>query len=544
MTRAAAGPNRAGAALLSVKNLAVALPEGGDRAFAVSDATFEMAAGETLCLVGESGSGKTVIADAIMGMLPPQLAVRSGTVELDRTPLPPQRSNAFNRIRGRHMSMIFQDAVASLDPVQRVGRQLEEILAVHGVPRPEWRGRILDILDAVRLPDPRNLIKAFPHQLSGGQAQRVVIAGALILEPALLIADEPTTAVDVTTQAKILKLIAALQKERGTSVLFITHDFGVVSQIADRICVLKGGEIVESGRAGAVLTAPRHPYTRTLLAAAAHRGGKAGSTGSKPILTVERLELTYRFGNMFDRRSVNAVRGISLELHEGKTLAVVGESGSGKSSVARCLLHLEKPDGGTIRFRGKDISAAKGRELRRLRSRIQIVLQDPYGALNPRQNIRSTIAEGPIIHGSRRADAVRQAERLMELTGLTTQAADRYPHEFSGGQRQRICIARALAVKPEILIADEALSALDVSIQAQILDLFRDLQRKLGFAMLFITHDLAVAAAIGDEILVIKDGEKVEGGSAADVFANPQSAYTKELVAAAPRFPFGQAVPS
>ncbi len=536
MDRQVAGPHRAGERLLSVSDLTVALPKGGDREYAVSGVSLDINAGETLCLVGESGSGKTVVADSIMGMLPSQLAFRSGVIELQGRALPPQRSKAFNSIRGRRMAMIFQDAAGSLDPVQRVGRQLEEILSVHGVPSSDWRSRILDILAAVRLPNPRNIVKAYPHQLSGGQAQRVVIAGALLLEPALLIADEPTTAVDVTTQAEILKLIAELQRERNASVLFITHDFGVVSQIADRICVMNEGEIVESGRAETVLRSPAHHYTRKLLAAASRSATGTDGENSPAVLSAERLRLTYRLGTFLDRRHVLAIRDVSFELRQGRTLAVVGESGSGKSSVARCLLRLENPDAGSIRYRGKDIAAMRGAELRNLRSKIQIVLQDPYGALNPRQKVRSAIAEGPIIHGFRRADAIKRAERLLELTGLTAQAAGRYPHEFSGGQRQRICIARALAIQPEILIADEAVSALDVSIQAQILDLFRDLQRRLGFALLFITHDLSVAAAIGNDILVIKEGSMVESGPVDEVFGNPKSEYTRELLAAAPSF--------
>ena len=530
------GPTRAGVKLLTINDLSVTLPRGGDREYAVSGVSLEIKTGETLCLVGESGSGKTVVADSIMGMLPPQLAVRSGIIELEGRQLPPQRSAAFNTIRGHRMAMIFQDAAGSLDPVQRVGKQLEEILSVHGVPSSEWHERILDMLAAVRLPHPQKMVKTYPHQLSGGQAQRIVIAGALLLDPALLIADEPTTAVDVTTQAEILKLIATLQRERNASVLFITHDFGVVSQIADRICVMNEGKIVESGRARQVLEAPTHHYTRKLLAAATRRASGKAVGDSPAVLSVERVKLTYRLGNFLERRHVRAIRDVSFELHQGKTLAVVGESGSGKSSVARCLLRLENPDAGSIRYRGQDIATMKGNELRNLRSRIQIVLQDPYGALNPRQKIRSAIAEGPVIHGLRRKDAIKRAEHLLELTGLTAQAADRYPHEFSGGQRQRICIARALAVQPEILVADEAVSALDVSIQAQILDLFRNLQKDLGFALLFITHDLSVAAAISNDILVIKDGYLVEGGPVDKVFGNPKTDYTKELLEAAPRF--------
>ena len=521
--------------VLSVDNLTVALPEGGDREFAVSGISFQAEAGETICLVGESGSGKSVIAQAIMGMLPRELPVASGAVRLQGDILPPQRSPAFNSIRSRRMAMIFQDAAASLDPVQRVGRQLEEILEVHGVPRPERRKQILAMLCSVRLDHPERMFRAYPHQLSGGQAQRIVIAGALLLDPALLIADEPTTAVDSTTQASILELISSLQESRSTSVLFITHDFGVVEQVADRICVMKDGKIVEAGRAAQVLRAPHHPYTRRLLAAANLRDQMPTAKGSSEVLTAENLDLVYRYGSFLNRRHLHAVRSVSLQLKEGQTLAIVGESGSGKSSIARCLLGLEPISGGTVRFRGTDVASLSAREYRRLRARIQVVLQDPYSALNPRQRIRSVISEGPIIHGCPASEARSRTERLLEMTGLPAQAGDRYPHEFSGGQRQRICIARALAVEPEVLIADEAVSALDVSIQAQILDLFRDLQQRLGFALLFITHDLWVAAAISNEILVLKDGEVVESGTVQEVFGNPRSGYTRSLLAAAPR---------
>ena len=525
-----------GKPLISVRNLTVALPVGGDREFAVKDISFDVSAGETRCLVGESGSGKTVAADSIMGMLPRKLEVRSGEITLEGRNLPKQRSREFNGIRGRKIAMIFQDAAASLDPVQKVGHQLEELLAVHGVPKSKWRARIHDALDAVRLPDPLEIFNAYPHQLSGGQAQRIVIAGALLHNPLLLIADEPTTALDVTTQAEILNLIASLQKERDTAVLFITHDFGVVSQIADSICVMKDGQIVEAGKAASILASPNHRYTRRLLDAAEYAGVRNFVGGSTPLLKAEKISLTYKRGSFLNRRRIPAVRKVSLELRQGKTVAIVGESGSGKSSIAKCLLRLEEVDAGRIAHRGTDITQIRGRALREVRSKIQVVLQDPFSALNPRQTIRSAIAEGPIIHGASRHEANERVDRLLELTGLSATAADRYPHEFSGGQRQRICIARALAVEPELLIADEAVSALDVSIQAQILDLFRDLQNRLGFALLFITHDLWVARAISDEVLVMKNGEIVESGPMSEVYGNSKSAYTRELLAAAPRF--------
>ena len=521
-------------AVISVEALSVALPEGGDRPLAIREVSLRIDPGETLCLVGESGSGKTVVAQSIIGMLPRALPVTGGRVLFRGRKLPAQRDSAFDSIRSVELAMIFQDAVTSLDPVQRVGRQLDEILAVHGTPRRERRANVLEMLEAVRLPEPHRIYKAYPHQLSGGQAQRIVIAGALILNPRLLIADEPTTALDVSTQAEILALITALQKERGTSVLFITHDFGVVSRIADRVAVMKEGRIVEEGPATRLLRKARHPYTRSLLAAA-RRGGEGQLRGTEPpVLEVEGAELTYRPGNVFARRRIQAVRGVSLSLRPGNTLAIVGESGSGKSSLARCILGLEQIDKGTIRFRGNDMSRMGGAELRALRKKIQMVQQDPYSALNPRQRVRDAIAEGPIIHRTPRRDALARAEELLSITGLSAHASGRYPHEFSGGQLQRICIARALALEPEVLVADEAVSALDVSIQVQILDLFRDMQRRFGFAMIFITHDLRVARAISGEILVMKNGKAVEAGRASEVFRKPRHPYTRALLAAAP----------
>ncbi len=520
--------------VVAVDGLSVALPRGGDRPLAVSEVRFEVAPGETLCLVGESGSGKSVVAQAIMGMLPPQLPVLAGEVSFRGAALPPQRDAAFLRLRSARMAMIFQDAAASLDPLRRVGHQLEEIAEVHGVPRAERRTRVGAMLRAVRLPDPERIARSYPHQLSGGQAQRIVIAGALLMEPDLLIADEPTTALDVTTQAEILALIDDLRAERGTAVLFITHDFGVVSDVADRIVVMRAGEVVEQGPAAALLAAPAHPYTRLLLDAARQRGAPRHAEASEPILVAEGLSLTYRTGGLLRGREVPAVRDVSLTLGRGRTIAVVGESGSGKSSLARCLLRLEDVDAGRIAFDGRDVTHLAGAELRALRRRMQVVLQDPLSALDPRQSVGDAIAEGPVIHGAPRAQAHARAAELLALVGLPPQSAARHPHEFSGGQRQRICIARALALDPGVLIADEAVSALDVSVQRQVLDLFRDLQARLGFAMVFITHDLRVAAAIADEVIVMKDGRVVEEGPIARVFAAPRDPYTAALLNAAP----------
>ncbi len=520
--------------VLTVRDLTIGLPSGADRELAVADIDLAIGPGETLCLVGESGSGKSVVAQAIMGMLAPVLPMTSGTIALQGKQNPPQRSAAYNALRGPRVAMVFQDAISSLNPIQRIGRQLEEILQVHGVPRQERRKRVMDMLAAVLLPDPERAYRSYPHEMSGGQAQRVVIAGALLLNPALLIADEPTTALDVTTQAEILDLIEKLKADFNTAVLFITHDFGVVADIADHVVVMKDGRIVEAGSASAVLKNPQHDYTKRLLRAAALDTRAATASDEDFILDVRDLSLTYRRGMFFNRTEVAAVRDVTFGLRKGQTLAVVGESGSGKSSLAKCLLRLQDVDSGKILFKGQDVTTLKGAGLRKFRSKVQVVLQDPFGALDPRFKTIDAVAEGPIIHGMPKSEARARAMDMLELVGLTPQAGERYPQEFSGGQRQRICIARALVLEPELLIADEAVSALDVSIQVQILDLFADLQKRLGFSMVFITHDLHVAAAISDEVLVMQHGRVVEQGATADVFANPQKPYTSDLLQAAP----------
>ncbi|WP_166486233.1 dipeptide ABC transporter ATP-binding protein [Jannaschia sp. CCS1] len=522
------------APLLSLNNLTVALPSGGDRPEAVSGITLAVAPGETLCLVGESGSGKSVIGQAILGMLPHALPVTAGRIELAGAGMPPQRDPGFAKIRSTQIAMIFQDAGASLNPVRTIGAQLSEILAVHGIAKPNRMPRVLEVLRDVALPEPERIARSYPHQLSGGQAQRAVIAAALLLEPKLLIADEPTTALDVTTQAEILSLIARLKTEHDLAVLFVTHDFGVVAEIADRVAVMQEGVLVEIGTAQDVLERPQHPYTQKLIAAVAPDPRQRDGAGETVILQATDVNLVYRSGFLGTRKALHAVKDVSLRIAEGQTVAVVGESGSGKSSLARCLLRLEETESGSIRFKGTEISDVTGHALRQLRRSIQVVLQDPFSALNPRQTILSAVAEGPIIHGMATDAAHKKAAELIELVGLSAQAGARYPQEFSGGQRQRICIARALALEPELLIADEAVSALDVSIQAQILDLFADMQRRFGFAILFITHDLAVARAIANEILVMKSGEIVESGPAGRVFDAPDHPYTKALLAAAP----------
>jgi peptide/nickel transport system ATP-binding protein len=437
------------------------------------------------------------------------------------------------------MSMIFQEPMTALNPVLRCGEQIDEVLGFHTPLSPaERRARILEIVRDVRLPDPERMIASYPHQLSGGQRQRIMIAMALVLNPQLLIADEPTTALDVTTQAQILELIKELQREHGTGVLFITHDFGVVAEIADRVAVLRRGQLVEFGPARELLAHPQHEYTRMLIAAVPsltprHR---AVATGARTVVATRGLAKTYVRGGWWRRHGtdVTAAAGVSLDIRQGETLGIVGESGSGKSTVARCIARLIEPSAGQITLDGVDIATLGARALRPLRRRVQIVFQDPYRSLNPRRTVGESIIEGPMNYGVTRDAALGNARRLLELVRLDPGSLDRYPHQFSGGQRQRVCIARALAIEPDLLIADEAVSALDVSVQAQVLALLDEIRQRLNLAMLFITHDLRVAAQVCDRVAVMQHGRIVESGPIVDVFANPQHEYTKALFAAAP----------
>lgn len=525
--------------ILALSDVTIALPQGSDRAHAVRNLSLNVSAGECVCLVGESGSGKSVTGMAALGLLPAALRHVSGTIAFDGAPLDPA-------LRGREIGMIFQEPTASLDPIMRVGDQIEEVLLVHGLRgRAARRARALELLRAVQLPDPERIHRAYPHQVSGGQAQRIVIAMALAFDPKLLIADEPTTALDVTTQAEILQLVRGLQRERGAGLLFITHDLGVVADIADHVIVMQQGVAVEEGPAAQVLSNPSHPYTRKLLAALPRRRAPRpiAKPLPEPVLEARGVTVTYRTAKgLFGHSEVAAVRDVSLTLRRGQTHGIVGESGSGKSSLMRALLHLEPRDAGTVCIQGTDTEQWGTRLPRHIRQRLQIVLQDPYTALNPRQRIGDTVAEAARIHGASSEEAQNRAKALLENVGLSEQAFQRYPHEFSGGQRQRICIARALATEPDILIADEAVSALDVSIQAQILALFRDLQERLGFAMLFVTHDLRVASAICDEITVMRSGSVVEQGPMEQIFDTPSAPYTRSLLAAIPGNA-GQATP-
>ena len=528
-------------ALLEIEGLKVALPEGADRALALDGLSLTVAPNEIVCLVGESGSGKSLTAGAVMRLLPePHVRMVGGTIRFQGTELATLTPRQMRDIRGARISMIFQEPMTALNPQKTVGWQIEEVLRVHtDLDRKARRARVLDILDQVHIPDPASTINAYPHQISGGQRQRVMIAMALVLEPALIIADEPTTALDVTTQKQVLRLIREMQERLGTGVLFITHDFGVVAEIADRVAVLRHGIMVEHGPAAQVLNAPQHPYTQSLVAAVpALTPPPARPWQQVPeVLRVEGLRKTFPAKGGFlglGRKAVDAVKGVSFTLHQGETLGIVGESGSGKSTVSRCVTRLLRSDGGEIVLGGIDICRAGPQQMRSLRRDIQMIFQDPMASLNPRRRVLETVAQGPIAHGVPVAEAHRRARELLEMVGLNPNAADRFPHEFSGGQRQRIGIARALAMRPKVIVADEPVSALDVSVQAQVLELLADLRARLSLSLLFVTHDLRVAAQLCDRVAVMSRGEIVEQGATAELFANPRHPYTQSLLAAIP----------
>ncbi|MDO5757131.1 MAG: ABC transporter ATP-binding protein [Rhodobacterales bacterium] len=526
--------------LLQIRDLAIALPEGADRPYAAKDISFDLSAGEILCIVGESGSGKSMSANAVMGLLPQGVKPVAGTITFDGKPILGLTEREMLKLRGSRISMIFQEPLSALNPLMRVGAQISEVFEAHGaLTGTERRARALQLLEEVGIPDPQAAIRAYPFQLSGGQRQRVMIAMALALEPDILIADEPTTALDVTTQAQILKLIEDLRHRRGMAVIFITHDFGVVADIADRVIVMQTGQIVETGTADEVLLKPQHPYTRALIDAIPRltRRRETAEQTRAPILNVEGLTKTFSTGSgsfFGKRRVVKAVQDVNFQLYAGETIGIVGESGSGKSTVGRCIVRLLTPDAGRVMVDGANIAEMSGADLRSRRRQLQMIFQDPYSSLNPRARVSRILTEGLIAYGTPRRQAQDKARELLELVGLDASAMKRFPHEFSGGQRQRIGIARALALEPKIIIADEAVSALDVSIQAQVLDLLADLKTRLDLSMLFITHDLRVAARICDRIIVMQKGRIVEAGAAGKVLHQPDTEYTQSLLDAIP----------
>jgi peptide/nickel transport system ATP-binding protein len=525
--------------VLAIQNLHVALPPGADRAYAVENISLSIEAGKTLCVVGESGSGKSVMATAVMGLLAKELKVAQGSITLSDENLLQAAPKRLRDLRGRSMGMVFQEPMTALNPVMRCGDQIEELLKTHTDWSAEKRQQeVLAILERVKLPEPARMMRSYPHQLSGGQRQRIVIAMACILKPALLICDEPTTALDVTTQKEILKLIDELQREQGSAVLFITHDMGVVAEIADDVLVMNQGKAVELGDADQVLKNPQQPYTQMLLAAVPSMqppSPKPEPTG-EPLLKAERVGKTYISRDWLGRaRHTQALQDASVQLRAGETVGIVGESGSGKSTLARCVMRLIDPTEGDIFWGASNIATSKESQLRALRSHIQVVFQDPNRSLNPRRKIADSLIEGAMNFGVSRADALLAASQMLEKVKLPQESLARYPSQFSGGQRQRLAIARALMCKPQVLVADEAVSALDVSVQAQILQLLREVQAELGLGLLFITHDLRVAAQLCDRVIVMHQGRIVEQGRTADLYANPQQDYTKRLFDAAPK---------
>ncbi|MEA2837176.1 MAG: peptide/nickel transport system ATP-binding protein ddpF [Bradyrhizobium sp.] len=524
--------------ILTLEALSVRLPAGADRPHALSDVSLSVAANEILCVVGESGSGKSIMANSIMRLLPNEVAIDGGRVMFEGHDLAAATTAEMRNVRGAGIAMIFQEPMTALNPLRTIGDQIGEMFSIHtDLSKAEIHARVLALLEDVRIPDPGVAARAYPHELSGGQRQRAMIAMALALDPRVLIADEPTTALDVTTQAQILALIRDLQKRKKTAVLFITHDFGVVAEIADRVVVMQHGLIVEQGDADSVLNNPRHPYTQQLIAAVPPLTAPPSRKLSDDIiLTIDNVSKTYRTGGFLGRgaRVTPAVKSVSLKLPRGATLGIVGESGSGKSTLARCIVRLIDPDTGSIVLEGKDWAKMTRKNVRGQTRHIQMVFQDPFASLNPRRKAAELVAQGPIVHGTPRAKAIADAKELFALVGLDPSAGDRFPHEFSGGQRQRIGLARALALRPDVLVADEPVSALDVSVQAQVLKLLAELRRRFGLSIVFITHDLRVAAQICDLVAVMKDGEVVEQGLAGDVFGHPRHPYTRALLDSIP----------
>ncbi|QGA57031.1 ABC transporter ATP-binding protein [Brucella sp. 2280] len=525
--------------LLSVRDLSVAFHQDGEYRIAVNRISFDIAEGETVALVGESGSGKSVSALSVLKLLPyPAASHPSGEILFNGTDLMRASEPELRRVRGNDITMIFQEPMTSLNPLHTIERQVSEILRVHqGMGEQAARTRTLQLLHEVGIREPEKRLNAFPHQLSGGQRQRVMIAMALANKPKLLIADEPTTALDVTVQAQILNLLAELKAAQGMSMLFITHDLGIVRKIADKVCVMNKGEIVEAGRTRDIFDNPQHPYTKHLLAAEPKGEPPLADPTAKVVMEGKDIRVWFPIKKGFMRRTVDhvkAVDGINVNLRAGQTLGVVGESGSGKTTLGLALSRMISSRG-EIRFEGRDIARFSFKDMRPLRREMQIVFQDPFGSLSPRMTIADIIAEGLLVHEPRLSADDRDARVIAALNevNLDPETRFRYPHEFSGGQRQRIAIARAMVLNPKFVMLDEPTSALDMSVQAQVVDLLRALQKKHDLAYLFISHDLKVVRALANDVLVMRNGKMVEYGPAKDIFANPQTDYTKALMAAA-----------
>ena len=529
--------------VLDVRDLRVAFRQDGKRIEAVKGVSFTVAKGETVALVGESGSGKSVTALSTVSLLGGNAEV-SGSIDYLGQQMVGAAEPLLRKVRGNDISFIFQEPMTSLNPLHTLEKQLEESLALHqGLRGRAARARVIELLTKVGIDNPEGRLADYPHQLSGGQRQRVMIAMALANGPELLIADEPTTALDVTIQAQILDLLAELKRAEGMSLLFISHDLGIVRRIADRVCVMQGGEIVEQGPVEEIFANPQHPYTRKLLAAEPVGQPDPVAADAPEIVRTEHLKVWFPVQRGLMRRVVGHVKAVndaSLSVRAGETLGIVGESGSGKTTLALAVMRLIASEGPIV-YTGQDIAGWQSRQLRALRRDMQIVFQDPFGSLSPRMTAEQIIAEGLGVHGVEPGRNRREmVAEIMAEVGLDPAAMVRYPHEFSGGQRQRIAIARAMILRPKLLVLDEPTSALDMTVQVQIVDLLRDLQRRHGLAYLFISHDLRVVRAVSHKVMVMKRGDVVEAGPAAELFHAPQHPYTRELFAAA----FGHAAPA
>ncbi|RYI35994.1 MAG: ABC transporter ATP-binding protein [Acetobacteraceae bacterium] len=522
--------------VLEVKDLSVTFRQDGRLIRAVKHVSFSVNKGETVALVGESGSGKSVTALSTVGLLGDNAQVE-GSVTYGGTQMVGASERALRRVRGNDISFIFQEPMTSLNPLHTIEKQLAESLELHqGLRGDAVRARIVELLTKVGIREAANRLGAYPHQLSGGQRQRVMIAMALANGPELLVADEPTTALDVTIQAQILDLLATLKRTEGLSLLFITHDLGIVRRIADRVCVMQGGEIVEQGPAAEIFANPQHPYTQKLLAAEQKGGPPPIPAGATEVVRTDKLRIWFPIQKGFLKKTVGHVKAVNeatLSVRTGETLGIVGESGSGKTTLALAILRLIGSTGG-ITFLGKDLQSFSSNAMRGLRREMQVVFQDPYGSLSPRMTVEEIIAEGLGVHGVDPGhDRTEMVAGIMREVGLDPATMQRYPHEFSGGQRQRIAIARAMILRPKLVVLDEPTSALDMTVQVQIADLLRELQRKWGLAYIFISHDLRVIRAMSHKVMVMQAGDVVESGDCEAVFTNPQSAYTKALMAAA-----------
>ncbi|UYV37110.1 ABC transporter ATP-binding protein [Rhodobacteraceae bacterium D3-12] len=522
--------------LLEVKGLKVSFRQDGKVNEAVKGVSFTVDRGETVALVGESGSGKSVTALSTVSLLPTSAEVE-GSVTYDGQEMVGADEAMLRKVRGNDISFIFQEPMTSLNPLHTIEKQLSESLELHqGLSGSAVRTRILDLLERVGIRDAESRLGAYPHQLSGGQRQRVMIAMALANTPDILVADEPTTALDVTIQAQILELLAELKRSENMGLLFITHDLGIVQRFADRVCVMKDGEIVESGETAALFADPKHPYTQKLLGARATGAPGPVPEGAKGLVQTDKLRVWFPIQAGFFRKTVGHVKAVneaSIDVRAGETLGIVGESGSGKTTLALAIMRLISSEGG-ISFNGENVRDWSTKKLRDLRREMQIVFQDPFGSLSPRMSCEQIIAEGLGVHGNPDGrDARELVAEVMVETGLDPATMDRYPHEFSGGQRQRIAIARAMILRPKLVVLDEPTSALDMTVQVQIVDLLRELQRKYGLAYLFISHDLNVVRAMSHKMIVMKQGDIVEAGSAEDIFERPRGEYTRTLLAAA-----------